>query len=191
MATPPRIRFTLGLHVRFGSLDFLCTGVNYDLVLLPPSVDIDAISEALPSLCLCTNKGQAAENDWPTGSRGRSTWVSKPHDHRKAYGQSLTTIHRNPSAGEIPVDLPTHHVQAIVEVLATTKTASSASSDEDDDSWASSDFSRLDDPGALRHFVGICDNLLEAVTPTTTATSSRDHDARRRRLPTMSTRHDR
>jgi hypothetical protein len=52
-------------------------------------------------------------------------------------------------------------VQAIVEVLATTETASSASSDEDDDSWASNDFSRLDDPGALRHFVGIYDNLLD------------------------------
>jgi hypothetical protein len=56
MATP-RIRFNLGSHVRFGSLDFLCTGVDYDLVLLPSSVDIGAISEALSNLRLCTDEG--------------------------------------------------------------------------------------------------------------------------------------
>jgi hypothetical protein len=42
----PYIRFTLGSHVRFGNLDLLCTGVDYDLVLLPLSVDINAISKA-------------------------------------------------------------------------------------------------------------------------------------------------
>jgi hypothetical protein len=53
------IRFTLGSHVRFGSLDFLYTGVDYDLVRLPPSVDIGAISEALSSLRPYTDEGQA------------------------------------------------------------------------------------------------------------------------------------
>jgi hypothetical protein len=48
-----------------------------------------------------------------------------------------------------------------VEVLATTKTASSTGYDEDDDSWAATDFSGLDDPGALHRFVGICDYLLD------------------------------
>jgi hypothetical protein len=43
----------------------------------------------------------------------------------------------------------------------TTETASSTSSDEDDGSWASADFSGLDDPGALRRFVGICDYLFD------------------------------
>jgi hypothetical protein len=62
MATP-RICFTLGSHIRFGSLDFLCTGVDYNLVLLSPFVDIDTISEALSSLCLYTDVGQAPEND--------------------------------------------------------------------------------------------------------------------------------
>jgi hypothetical protein len=52
-----RIYFTLGSHVQFGNLDFLCTGVDYDLVLLPPSVDIDAISEALSNLRLSADKG--------------------------------------------------------------------------------------------------------------------------------------
>jgi hypothetical protein len=42
----PCIRFTLGSHVWFGNLDFLCTGVDYDLVLLPHSVNINAISKA-------------------------------------------------------------------------------------------------------------------------------------------------
>jgi hypothetical protein len=46
-----------------------------------------------------------------------------------------------------------------VEVLATTKMASSTSSDEDDGSWAGADFSRLNDPGALCYFVGICDQI--------------------------------
>jgi hypothetical protein len=59
----PAICFTLGSHVRFGNLDFLYTGVDYDLVLLPPFVDIDAISEALSNLCLGTDEGQALEND--------------------------------------------------------------------------------------------------------------------------------
>jgi hypothetical protein len=59
------------------------------------------------------------------------------------------------------MNLLTHHAQAIVEVLATTKTTSSTSSDEDDDSWAGANFSGLDDPGALHHFVGIYDYLLD------------------------------
>jgi hypothetical protein len=53
----PYICFALGCHIQFGSLDFLYTGVDYDLVLLPPSIDIDAISEALSSLRLHTNEG--------------------------------------------------------------------------------------------------------------------------------------
>jgi hypothetical protein len=59
----PDIRFTLGSHVQFGNLDSLCMGVDYDLVLLPPSVNIDAISEALSNLRLGTDEGQALEND--------------------------------------------------------------------------------------------------------------------------------
>jgi hypothetical protein len=34
-------------------------------------------------------------------------------------------------------------------------------SDEDDVSWANADFSRLDDLGALRRFIGVCDYLLD------------------------------
>jgi hypothetical protein len=39
-----RVRFTLGSHIRFGSLDFLCTGVDHDLVLLHPSMPVDSTS---------------------------------------------------------------------------------------------------------------------------------------------------
>jgi hypothetical protein len=53
-----RIRFALGCHVRFGNLDFICMGVDYDLVLLPPDVGVDAISEALSNLCLGMGEGQ-------------------------------------------------------------------------------------------------------------------------------------
>jgi hypothetical protein len=60
--------------------------------------------------------------------------VGKPHDHERAHGQSSTAIRFDPSAGEILADLLTHHAQAIAEVLATTKTASSTNSDEDDNS---------------------------------------------------------
>jgi hypothetical protein len=56
--------------------------------------------------------------------------------------------------------MPTHHAQAIAEFLATTKTVSSTSSDEDNGSWAGADFFGLDDPRALRRFVGVCDYLL-------------------------------
>jgi hypothetical protein len=48
-----------------------------------------------------------------------------------------------------------------MEVLVTTETASSTSSDEDDNSWTSADFSRLGNPGALHHFIGVCDCLLD------------------------------
>jgi hypothetical protein len=48
-----------------------------------------------------------------------------------------------------------------MEVLMTTVTASSTSSDKDNDSWASTDFSGLENLGALRHFIGICDYLLD------------------------------
>jgi hypothetical protein len=150
----PRIRFTLGSHVWFGNLDFICTGVDYDLVLLPPFIDIGAISKALPSLCLIMNEGQALENDHPRGSQSGMRSTDKPHDHGRARGQSSTAIHFDPSMAEIPTDQPTHHVHAIAEVLMITKVASSASSDEDDSSWAGTDFSRLDDPGALCHFIG-------------------------------------
>jgi hypothetical protein len=48
-----------------------------------------------------------------------------------------------------------------MEVLMTTKTASSTSSDEDDSSWTSADLSGLSNPGALHHFIGVCDCLLD------------------------------
>jgi hypothetical protein len=53
------------------------------------------------------------------------------------------------------------HRPAIAEVLATTETASSTSCDKDNGSWANADFSRLDDPGTLRHFIGVYDYLLD------------------------------
>jgi hypothetical protein len=87
--------------------------------------------------------------------------AGKPHDHRKAHDQSLTTVHLNPSVREIPTDLPTHHVHAIAEFLATTETASSTSSDENDGSWAGANFSELNDSRALHHFISICDYLLD------------------------------
>jgi hypothetical protein len=51
--------------------------------------------------------------------------AGKPHDHERTRGQSSTTIRFDPSARDIPADLPTHHTQAITEVLATTETTSS------------------------------------------------------------------
>jgi hypothetical protein len=38
------IRFTLGSHIQFGSLDFLYMGVDHNLVLLPPSMPVDPVS---------------------------------------------------------------------------------------------------------------------------------------------------
>jgi hypothetical protein len=104
----PHIRFTLGSHVQFGNLDFIFTGVDYDLVL-PPNIDINAISEALSNLHLGTNEGQAPENDRPGDSQGQATPAGKPHDHRRTRGQSSTAIRFDLSAGEIPTDLLTHH----------------------------------------------------------------------------------
>jgi hypothetical protein len=39
-----RLGFTLGSHIRFGSLDFLYMGVDHDLVPLPPSMSVDLMS---------------------------------------------------------------------------------------------------------------------------------------------------
>jgi hypothetical protein len=83
--------------------------VDYDLVLLPPSVDIDTISKAMSSLHLYTDEGQALDGDWPRGSRDSSMRDGKPLGHEKAHGQTSTTFHLNPYAGEIPADLSTHH----------------------------------------------------------------------------------
>jgi hypothetical protein len=57
-----RVRFTLGSHIQFGSLDFLCTGVDHDLVLLPPFVPVNPAS---PSGC----DERVRELD-PTGTEG-------------------------------------------------------------------------------------------------------------------------
>jgi hypothetical protein len=59
----PRIRFDLGSYVWFGNLNFICIVVDYDLVLLSPDVDVDAILEALSNLCLGMGEGQAPESD--------------------------------------------------------------------------------------------------------------------------------
>jgi hypothetical protein len=56
------------------------------LVLLPPFVDIDAISKALSSLRLYTDEGHALDCDWLGSSRDRSTRADKPHGHEKARG---------------------------------------------------------------------------------------------------------
>jgi hypothetical protein len=45
------------LPYQFGNLDFLYMGVDYDLVLLPPSIDIVVISEVMSNLCLCADEG--------------------------------------------------------------------------------------------------------------------------------------
>jgi hypothetical protein len=83
--------------------------VDYDLVLLPPSVDIDAISKALSNLRLGIDEGQALENDYPESPQGETTQAAKLHDQGKARGQSSTTIRLNPSARQILADLLTHH----------------------------------------------------------------------------------
>jgi hypothetical protein len=74
----PRIRITLGSHVRFGNIDFICTGVDYDLVLLPPDVNVDAISKALSSLRLVTDEGQVLESDHPGGSQSGTRPAGTP-----------------------------------------------------------------------------------------------------------------
>jgi hypothetical protein len=83
----PSIRFALGSHVRFGNLDFLCTVVDYDFVLLPPSIDIDAISEALSNLRLGTGEGQVLENDCPGISQGKTTQAGR------SFTSHLITLH--------------------------------------------------------------------------------------------------
>jgi hypothetical protein len=82
----PHNGFTLGSHVWFGNQDFICTRVDYDLVLLPPSIDIDAIFEAPSSLCLGRDEGQAPKNDYLRGSQGQTMPVGKPCDYRRARG---------------------------------------------------------------------------------------------------------
>jgi hypothetical protein len=59
------VGFTPGSHIRFGSLDFFCMGVDHDLVQLPPSVPIHHVS--LPGSDECI------EDLDPIGVEGEST----------------------------------------------------------------------------------------------------------------------
>jgi hypothetical protein len=76
------IRFTLGSHIRFGSLDFLCMGVDHgldptgvegDCVLPSPAeslsspTNVDSISESMVGFCLHANKAQASGSIQPHG----------------------------------------------------------------------------------------------------------------------------
>jgi hypothetical protein len=103
----------------------------------------------------------------------------------------LTTVRLNPSVGEILVDLPTHHAQAITEVLVTTETASSTSPDEMTAVGPAST-----SPGSTTRglyvvsLVSVTTSSTMA-TPTTATTSSRGHNAGGQRLCTASTHHDR
>jgi hypothetical protein len=87
-----RIRFTLGSHIQFGSLDFLYTGIDHDLILLPPSMpidpiasteeeliplppsesadppsNVDSVTESMGGLHLHTTEAQASEGFRPLG----------------------------------------------------------------------------------------------------------------------------
>jgi hypothetical protein len=57
-----RVCFTMGSHILFESLDFLCMGVNHDLVLLPPSMLVD-------QACLLGSNKHVEDLD-PTGAEG-------------------------------------------------------------------------------------------------------------------------
>jgi hypothetical protein len=66
-------RFTLGSHIRFGSLDFLCIGVDHDLVLLPPYVPVDRVAgmeEKLIPLPLSGSADPPSDVDSITESMG-------------------------------------------------------------------------------------------------------------------------
>jgi hypothetical protein len=68
-----RTRFTLGSHIRFGCLDFLCTAVDHDLVLLPPSVSIDHVAGTEEELIPLPPSGSAdppSDVDFVTKSMG-------------------------------------------------------------------------------------------------------------------------
>jgi hypothetical protein len=73
----------------------------------------------------------------------------------------------------------------------TIEMASSTSSNEDDGSWAGADFFGLDDLGLYFILSVSATTSSMAVTLTMVATSSRGHDARRQRLRTTPTRHER
>jgi hypothetical protein len=139
MATPC-IRFTLGSHIQFGSLDFPLLSTSTSSL------------RPCPTFTLAPTRGRPLRTtgqEVPKADRRRP--VSRTTTG-KARGQSSTTVHLNPYAGEIPTDMPTHHAQAIAEVLVTTETTSSTSSDEDDENWAGTDLSGLDDSGGFTSF---------------------------------------
>jgi hypothetical protein len=65
-------------------------------------------------------------------------------------------------AGDPSTGLSNHHPQSISELLQSSETASNADSCEHGGGWDDADFSGLNDPEALRRFLGNCDYLLEA-----------------------------
>jgi hypothetical protein len=91
--------------------------------------------------------------------------------------------------------LPNHHLQSILEILQRSETTSNTDSYEHGGGWDNADFSWLNDPGALRRFLGNCDYLLEAsdfdngtTTPPASASCARSNWRRKmRRRMTCST----
>jgi hypothetical protein len=124
-------------------------------------------------------------------SQGKTMQAGKPHDHGKARGQSSTTVCLDPSAGEIPTDLPTHHAQAIMEVLATTEIASAQAPMR-----TTAVRPALTSPGSMTRGLYVVSSIFATVssmtvTPMTAAMSSHGHNAEGRRLRTASTHHNR
>jgi hypothetical protein len=74
-----RVHFTLGSHIRFGSLDFLCMGVDHNMVLLPPSVTVNPVSPLGSNECVREPNLAGKEGECilptPTGSFGSPTDV--------------------------------------------------------------------------------------------------------------------
>jgi hypothetical protein len=68
---------------------------------------------------------------------------------QRACNATMTYSRLTQPADDTSAGLPCHHLQSLLELLASTTVSSSIDSEEDSGGWVGADFFGLDDPRAL------------------------------------------
>lgn len=130
-------------------------GVDFDMVLLLPTIDSD--DDNVSNITKSFANLRLTEPVHRTGLIASAI----PGLHAPARAAAPAPHSRSP-AREVATDLPTHHVQAITDVLGTTETATVTDLDKDDGSDSGHDNSGDTEPRnleAFRHFLDACDYI--------------------------------
>jgi hypothetical protein len=157
-ATRGNANFTLGSHIRFGSLEFIITGEGDDLNLVPPTDKPASFPEPVVDLrCHSNNLKNTWPNEFSLPDLPRAAWSYRDKKVRRPL---TNAYHLSPKAGEVPEDLSQQLRHAIADTLASTETRSNSdffNDDYDDDYQGSTGFAKLQ---KMQCFLRISDYLL-------------------------------